>query len=225
MAPVAVSAGIVLVMVFLLAFLLDDFTALVTPFADRWPFWLRGAMRISVGLAVIATFLLLIVVSFAEVTNVIGQPFFEIISDTVEKELGNAPPGADTPWWRTLPRATLESALTIAAYLGFVVPLFAASFIPLVGQTVVPVIAAVVSGWFLALEIVQIPLERRGQKLRQRLSFHWDPRHRPEVLGFGLAAFLLFLVPLMNLLAMPGAIVGATLLVRRLTGTDPDEAG
>ena len=223
MAPVAVSAGILLVLVFLLAFWLDDFTRLVTPFADAWPGFLRTVVRFSIGAAVVATFLLLVVVSFAEITNVIGQPFFEIISDTVEKERGNAPPGTDTPWWHTLPRATLESSITIVAYICFLVPLFAASFIPFVGQTVVPVVAGVVSGWFIALEIVQIPLERRGHKLRSRLSFHWDPRHRFEVLGFGIAAFLLFMVPLMNLLAMPGAVVGATLLVRRLTGTDPDQ--
>ena len=224
MAPVAVSAGIVLVMVFFLAFWVDDFTRAVTPFADAWPGMLRTVMRFSVGLAVVTTFLLLVVVSFAEVTNVIGQPFFEIISDTVEKERGNAPPGTDAGWWTTLPRATLESSITIAAYLCFLVPLFAASFIPIVGQTVVPVVAGIVSGWFIALEIVQIPLERRGHKLRSRLSFHWDPRNRPEVLGFGIAAFLLFMIPLMNLVAMPGAVVGATLLVRRLTGTDPEPA-
>ena len=37
-------------------------------------------------------------------------------------------------------------------------------------------------------------------------------RHRAQTLGFGITAFLLFLVPLMNVLAMPGAVVGATLL-------------
>lgn len=220
--PVAVSAGIVLLMAFGLAFLIDDFTAWVTPFADAWPAWLRSTVRVSIALAVIAGFLLAIVLLFAEVTNIIGQPFFEIISDTVEKERGNAPAGVDAPWWTTLPRATLESVITVVVWLCFVIPLFGASFIPFVGQTVIPVVATVVSGYFLALEILQIPLERRGLHLRERITFHWDPHHRPEALGFGIAAVLLFLVPLMNVIAMPGAIIGATLLVRRLTGEDPE---
>jgi CysZ protein len=87
---------------------------------------------------------------------------------------------------------------------------------PVLGQTVVPVLQALVAGFFLAVELLAIPLERRGLHLAGRLRFVW--RHRAQTLGFGITAFLLFLVPLMNVLAMPGAVVGATLLVRRLSG-------
>jgi CysZ protein len=66
------------------------------------------------------------------------------------------------------------------------------------------------------VELLAIPLERRGLHLAGRLRFVW--RHRGQTIGFGITAFLLFLVPLMNILAMPGAVVGATLLVRRLRG-------
>jgi CysZ protein len=219
--PVAVSAGLVLILAFVLAFLIDDFTLWVTPFADAWPVWLRGTVRVSIALAVIAAFLLGIVVTFAEVTNVVGQPFFQIISDRVEAELGNAP-RSDGEWWRGLPRATTESVITFAIYLCFMIPLFVLSFVPFVGQFVVPVIGAFVSGFFLSLEILQIPLEKRGHdRLAKRVGFHRDPRYKHEVLGFGIAAFLLFLIPLANVVAMPGAIIGGTLLVRRLDGTDP----
>lgn len=219
--PVAVSAGLVLVLVVVLGFLVDDFTAWVTPFADAWPGWLRGTVRFTIGLAVVAAFLLGIAVTFAEVTNVIGQPFFQIIADRVEAELGNAP-ASDGAWWHGLPRATVESVITFAIYLGFMVPLFVLSFIPLIGQFVIPVIGAIVSGFFLSLEILQIPLEKRGHdRLGKRVGFHRDPRFKHEVLGFGIAAFLLFLIPLANVVAMPGAIIGGTLLVRRLDGTDP----
>jgi CysZ protein len=88
--------------------------------------------------------------------------------------------------------------------------------VPVLGQTVVPVLQAVAGGFFLAVELLAIPLERRGLHLAGRLRFVW--RHRAQTLGFGITAFLLFLVPLMNVLAMPGAVVGATLLVRRLGG-------
>ena len=219
--PVAISAGLVLVAAVGLAFLVDDVTLLVTPFADAWPAWLRGTARVIVGLLVVAAFLLGVAMTFAEVTNILGQPFFEIIADVVEKEAGNPPPESGLPWWKTLPRTTLESIVTFSAWLSCAVPLFLAGFLPAVGQTVVPVVAAIVTGFFLSMEILQIPLERRGKRLRDRLRFHLDPRHRPEALGFGIAAFLLFLVPLMNVIAMPGAIVGATLLVRRLTGAEP----
>jgi len=99
-------------------------------------------------------------------------------------------------------------------------PLVVLGLFPVFGQTVVPVLQALVAGFFLAVELLAIPLERRGLHLAGRLRFVW--RHRAQTLGFGLTAFFLFLVPLMNVLAMPGAVVGATLLVRRLSG---EEAG
>ena len=99
-------------------------------------------------------------------------------------------------------------------------PLFVLGLFPVFGQTVVPVLQALVAGFFLAVELLAIPLERRGLHLAGRLRFVW--RHRAQTLGFGITAFLLFLVPLMAVLAMPGAVVGGTLLVRRLSG---DQAG
>ena len=219
--PVAISAALVLGLALVLGFWLDDFIALVTPFADAWPTWIRGAVRVSIGIAIVAAVVLLIFVTFAEVTNIVGQPFFEILSQRIESERGSTFEG-DPDWWKNLPKATLESTVAFCAYLLCAIPLFVASFIPVVGQFVIPVIGAVVSGWFLALEILQIPLDRRGHgSLSARIRFQNDPRFKHEVLGFGITAFLLFLVPLANVVAMPGAIIGATLLVRRLHGDDP----
>jgi CysZ protein len=161
-----------------------------------------------------------LVVSFTVIAQILGQPFYERISDRIEHQLGAPPAGADAPWWRTFPRASLESALLLAMTLACTAPLLVLGLFPVFGQTVVPVLQALVAGFFLAVELLAIPLERRGLHLAGRLRFVW--RHRAQTLGFGLTAFFLFLVPLMNVLAMPGAVVGATLLVRRLSG---EEAG
>src|SRR4029450_5473904 len=157
-----------------------------------------------------------LVVSFTVIAQIIGQPFYERISDRVEHQLGAPPPGADAPWWRTFPRASLESALLLALTLACTAPLFVLWLFPVLGPPVAPVFQALVAGFFLAVELLAIPLERRGVHLAGRLQFVW--RHRAQTLGFGVTAFLLFLVPLMNVLAMPGAVVGATLLVRRARG-------
>ena len=133
----------------------------------------------------------------------------------IEHQLGAVPAGADAPWWRSFPRASLESALLLALTLACTAPLLLLGLFPVLGQTVVPVLQALVAGFFLAVELLAIPLERRGLHLAGRLRWVW--RHRGQTLGFGITALVLFLVPLMNVLAMPGAVVGATLLVRRLS--------
>ena len=216
--PVLLAALLVLVLLGLLVVYLDELADAMTPFADRWDESSRTLVRVGAGLALLLGSTAVLVVSFTVITQIIGQPFYERISDRVEHQLGAPPAGADAPWWQTFPRASLESALLLALTLACTAPLFVLGLFPVVGQSVVPVLEALVAGFFLAVELLAIPLERRGLHLAGRLRFVW--RHRAQTLGFGVTAFLLFLVPLMNLLAMPGAVVGATLLVRRLSG-DP----
>jgi hypothetical protein len=96
----------------------------------------------------------------------------------------------------------------------------AAGFIPVVGQTVVPVIGFCVSGYFLALELTGVAFQRREVPLRERMRIL---RGRMALtLGFGVPLILCFLVPLVSVLLMPGAVAGATLLVRSLM--PPQEA-
>ncbi|HEX2158399.1 MAG TPA: EI24 domain-containing protein, partial [Actinomycetes bacterium] len=225
--PVVLAALLVLALLGLLVVYLDELAGALTPFADRWDESSRTLVRVGergqgAGLALLLGSMAVLVVSFTVIAQIIGQPFYERISDRVEHQLGvqRDPERLDAPWWWTFPRASLESALLLALTLACTAPLFVLGLIPVLGQTVVPVLQALVAGFFLAVELLAIPLERRGLRLAGRLRFVW--RHRAQTLGFGVTAFLLFLVPLMNVLAMPGAVVGATLLVRRLSG---EEAG
>ena len=218
--PVLLAGLVVLTLLGLLVVYVDELADALTPFADRWDESSRTLIRVGTGLVVLLGSTAVLVVSFTVIAQIIGQPFYERISDRVEHQLGAPPAGADAPWWRTFPRASLESALLLALTLATTAPLFVLGLVPVLGQTVVPVVQAVVAGFFLAVELLAIPLERRGLHLAGRLRFVW--RHRAQTLGFGITAFLLYLVPLMNVLAMPGAVVGATLLVRRLSG---EEAG
>jgi CysZ protein len=218
--PVVLAGLLVLVLLGLLVVYLDELAAALTPFADRWDESSRTLVRVGAGLTLLLGATVVLVMSFTVIAQIIGQPFYERISDRVEHQLGGHRGRArpDAPWWRSFPRATLESLLLLALTLGCTAPLFVLGLFPVVGQTVVPILQALVAGFFLAVELLAIPLERRGLHLAGRLRFVWQ--HRAQTLGFGVTAFLLFLVPLMNLLAMPGAVVGATLLVRRLSG-DP----
>jgi CysZ protein len=221
--PVLLAGLLVLAVLGVLVVYLDELTNTLTPFADRWDESSRTLIRVGTGLALLLGSTAVLVVSFTVIAQIIGQPFYERISDRIEHQLGVAPAGADAPWWRTFPRASLESALLLAMTLACTTPLLVLGLFPVLGQTVVPVLQALVAGFFLAVELLAIPLERRGLHLAGRLRFVW--RHRAQTLGFGITAFLLFLVPLMNVLAMPGAVVGATLLVRRLSGDQDGRPG
>ena len=214
--PVLIVGALFWVALVLLVVFIDELATLVTPFADTWSETGRTAVRAVVGLALLVGYAGFVVVTFAALASLVGQPFYERIVERVERGLGGPPPVTMAPWWRTLPRATLETLGLLVLTLLCSLPVFLLGLLPVVGQIVGPVAGAVVSGFFLAIELLAIPLERRGLRLAQRVRWVW--RHRGVTVGFGVASFLLFLVPLMNVLAMPAAVVGGTLLVRGLNG-------
>ena len=66
---------------------------------------------------------------------------------------------------------------------------------------------------FCGIDFVDVPLSMHGLSLRQKLNFMW--RSRARVFGFAVAAYLLLHIPIVNLLALPVGVIGATLLVQQ----------
>ncbi|MCI4062948.1 EI24 domain-containing protein [Micromonospora sp. R77] len=219
--PALISGALFLGAFVALVYFVDDLAALVTPFADDWSSTWRSAVRVVAGLAFLGLGGLLGVLTFTAVTLVIGDPFYEKISERVEERYGGTPGAVDVPFWASLRRSVADSLRLVAVTALVGIPLFAAGFIPVVGQTVVPVIGAAVGGWFLALELVGAPFYRRGMRLPDRRSLL--KADRPTTLGFGVAVFLCFLIPLGAVLVMPAAVAGATLLARRSLGQPIEE--
>jgi CysZ protein len=199
----------------ILVFLGPESRAL-TWFASGWSTGLRDIVRLLAAIAVVGVFLLLAIVAYTGLTLAVGEPFYEKISERVEDRYGGLPQAVDLPWWKELLRGIGESIRLVAfsAVIGLL--LFVAGFLPAIGQTVVPVIGALVGGWALALELTGVAFARRGLRLRDRRRVL--RRHRWLALGFGVSVFLCFLIPLGAVIVMPAAVAGATLMTRRIHG-------
>jgi CysZ protein len=189
---------------------------LLTWFAAGWPQPERDALRLLVGSVLVVGSVWLAIVSYVALTQAIGQPFYEAIAGKVEAREGLPPPVTESPWWLSIGRAAWDGLLMIGLSMGLGLVLFVLGLVPVVGETVVPVLSACVAAWLLALELTQPALERRGYRLAQRLGLVW--RHRLLCLGFGLGVLLIFLLPLGAVACMPPAVAGGTLLARRLAG-------
>ncbi|MEC4016161.1 EI24 domain-containing protein [Streptomyces sp. H27-D2] len=200
----------------------DDLTAWATPFADDWDSPWQALFRGFLTALLYAGGLLFAVVSFTAVTLLVGQPFYESLSEQVDISVSGHAPESGLPLWRDLlisARDSLRILLRVALYG---VLLFALGFIPVIGQTVIPAIGFGVSGYFLAEELTAVALQRRGIELRERLVLLRG--RRMLTLGFGVPLVLLFLIPLVAVFLMPGAVAGATLLARDLVGEPDDPA-
>ncbi len=195
-----------------LGYVSDDIAAWATPFADGWGDFWRTALRVVFAVMLWAAGLLLAVLTFTAVTLLIGDPFYEKLSEAVEKSGGGCPPGPDHSLLQQLWRSVCDSLYVLWRALLFTVPLFLLGFVPVLGQTVVPVLGFCVSGFFLTTELTSVAMQRRDIPVRERLRLL--RARRSLVLGFGVPLVLSFLVPFVAVLLMPGAVAGAALLVR-----------
>jgi uncharacterized protein involved in cysteine biosynthesis len=166
-----------------------------------------------------------LVVSFL-IANVLASPFLDTLARRVEElELGETPEedssgllGSGAEMLRTVREELRKTAFFLAVTgsliaIGFVVP--GAQL--LTGPAVVGF--AIV---FLPLDYASYTLDRRRLSFRQKRL--WLGANKPDVVGFGAAAFLLCAVPVLNFIAMPLLVVGGTLLaVRGVPAPSPAE--
>ncbi|HYP45139.1 MAG TPA: EI24 domain-containing protein [Propionibacteriaceae bacterium] len=200
---------------------LDGLVAWLTPFAADWGDGIRLAVRVAVGLSLVAGSVLLMVVTFSALTLALGGPVYDRISESVDAELSKSDPGSapmvepSESWTRSAARAATQSLTLIAISLAGGVVLFASGFVPVLGQLVVPVVSAAFGGWMLSMELVGSAFERRGHlRLRDRRAAL--RRRRMRVLGFAVPTFVLLAVPFVAVVVFPAATAAATLLARDL---------
>ncbi|MEU7552175.1 EI24 domain-containing protein [Streptomyces sp. NPDC044571] len=200
----------------------DDLTAWATPFADDWSSPWPGLFRGFLTALVFCLGLFLAVITFTAVTLLIGQPFYESLSEQVDRGEGGEVPESGLSLGRELWISARDSVRVLVRVLCYGILLFALGFVPVIGQTVIPVIGFCVSGYFLTEELTAVALQRRRVELRERLGML--RARRMMALGFGVPLVLAFLVPLVAVFLMPGAVAGATLMARELAGEDEPEA-
>ncbi len=189
--------------------------------AAHWYAWLWiGPARL--GLILLGALLFLAVagvclVAAYLVASLLASPVHDALSLRVEQlvtgavrdETGSGLLGA----LREGGRAALEELRRIAFFLAVVGPLLALGFL-------VPGAQVLTGPAIMGFTILFLPLDYASYTLdRRRFSFtekrRWVTSHAPAMVGFGAAAFLTCLVPLLNFAAMPLLVVGGTLLALR----------
>ncbi|WP_329277462.1 EI24 domain-containing protein [Streptomyces sp. NBC_01451] len=201
-----------------------DLTAWATPFADGWPSPWLGLFRGFLTALLFALALLLSVLTFTAMTLLIGQPFYENLSEKVDRDVSpdGTAPESGLPLLRELWISARDSLRVLVRALCWALLLFALGFVPVAGQTVVPVLGFMVTGFFLTEELTGVALQRRRVELRERLALLRS--RRLLVWGFGTPLALAFVVPFVAVFLMPGAVAGATMMARDLLGEETRES-
>jgi CysZ protein len=214
--PAVVTVLLYVVVLAVLGRFLPDLAELLTPFADGWSPGARSATHLVVEVAVVAAVAFVAVMAFVGMTIAIGGPFYERLSELVDDGVGEVPPGPSRSGATTVVRGARDGLVLVVLSVLVAIPLFAAGFVPVVGQTVVPVVAALVGGRLLVLELTAPALERRGLGFAERRRLVRS--RRVLAAAVGVPTYLLCLLPLVGILAVPVGAAAATLLARELCG-------
>jgi len=213
MVPAAIVGVVFIALLVLLGVNAATIVDWATPFADTWDEPYRSSIRVAAAVALVAVAVVVMLYAYAAATLLVGDPFYERIWADVERTLGDAPPESGESAWRGLLTGVTRALGLLLLTIPTAAVLFLLGFVPVIGQTVVPVLGLAVSGWFLALELTGYAFDARGLSLRDRRQVL--ARRRARTLGFGMTVAVLFLVPVLSVLVMPAAVSGATVLARR----------
>ncbi|WP_165385009.1 EI24 domain-containing protein [Cryobacterium sp. SO1] len=210
--PAVAVGAVYLVGIVLLLVNLDALVTWATPFANDWAEPVMLTTRVAAALVFVLVAALVVVYTFTAVTLVVGDPFYERIWHAVETDLGNPPSAPERGFWRSLGRAIGDGLRLLLPAVGVGLLLLASGFIPLVGPILVAVLGALLGGWLLVVELTGFAFDARGFTVRERRRTL--RMRRGIAVGFGAAAYLLFLVPFLAVVTMPAAVAGAAMLSR-----------
>lgn len=216
--PPLIVGAVFLTLMIVLLFNVQSLVLWLTPFVEGGPEWLATSLRLLLGVTIVAGAAVLMVLMFAGVSLAVGAPIYDRIAAAVDAELGIRPDlaGHENSVWASIGNALKLLIIAIPISLG----VFLVSLIPFVGSVLGAVLGAFAGGRALALEMTAGAMDARGVSAADHRKLVGG--QRAKTMGFGVATYLLLLVPVIAIVAMPVATVAGVLMARDLHGEPVD---
>lgn len=147
---------------------------------------------------------------FIMLLNLFAAPLLSILAEKTHQLLSGSPVTTETSWQQLLLEPFKRQGqkwLYALPRLGLVA-LF--MMLPIIGQTLGPVIWFCLTSWLLAVEYGDYFFENQQQSFS--ITREAIKKNRGLHFGFGCATMMVLLIPFVNCLIMPAAVCGATKL-------------
>ena len=156
--------------------------------------------------------LIIIFFAFTLVANIVGAPFNGLLSERVEEHLTGIKCDQSGGWRKMINNfiPVFIAELKKLLYIILLMLLYSLIFIIPVINVIAPILWVFFSAWMLALEYVDYPMSAHNisfKELRKRLK-----ERMLLTFGFGFSTLVITTIPLINFLAMPTAVAGATVM-------------
>lgn len=176
---------------------------------QRVPEWLHWLGYLLWPLSVLAV-LLIFSYFFSTLANLLASPFSGLLAERLEARLtGEEPPeGGVMAMVKDTPRILHREWVKLAYYLPRALVLLLLHLIPVLGQTVAPVLWFLFGAWMMSIQYSDYPFDNHKVPfvtMRRALR-----QHKTQNLQFGIMVYICTVIPVLNLVIMPVAICGAT---------------
>ncbi|MGB0204018.1 MAG: sulfate transporter CysZ [Neptuniibacter sp.] len=181
---------------------------LITTFLPDWE-WLQFLHYLLWPLMALLV-IVFVYYGFSIVANLIAAPFNGFLSEKVEKRL-RGDVIQDEGWQAVLalvPRAIGRELAKLAYYLPRMLFLLVLSFIPVI-NIVAPFLWILFGAWMMAIQYCDYPMD--NNKVSFKNMKNMLKADRLTSLGFGGLIQVGMMIPILNLILMPAAVVGATI--------------
>ncbi len=166
--------------------------------------WLAQTMLLVVML-VISFF------AFTVVGNLIAAPFNDVLSEKTEQMIrgtSSGEPFSVVLIFSDAVRSLVDEVKKLFLFVVAMGMLLVINFIPFVGPPVFVVCSVFLTLYFLVIEYTGFVCSRKRVRFAQQRAFIQS--YRFQALGFGIAVMLILMVPLLQFLTIPLAVVAAT---------------
>lgn len=188
---------------------INEFNNFLDRLLGYLPFWLDWLRWLLWPLFAL-TVLLVLFYTFTLVANLIASPFNGLLAERVVRLVDPAVPRPQQrPIWQEIVLSVVVEIKKLGYFLLWALPILLLFLIPGF-NALASLIWLAFGAWLLALQYMDYPMSNNGIPFRQQRQ-HLKQRGA-LVLGFGSAVMLLTLVPVVNFVVMPAAVIGATLM-------------
>ena len=195
----------------LIGWAISYLNALVPEWIQSLPAWMSFIEWIIWPLLVLL-FGLLSGYLFTTVTLMIASPFNSLLAEKVEEHYtGQEVEGFENVGaaLMAVPMSIMRELRKLAYYLPMAMLVFICTWIPLVNFAV-PFLWFLLGAWMMSLQFLDYPLDNHRQSFKAVVEF--AGQERLTTMGFGGSVALCVSIPILNLIIVPAAVAGATLL-------------
>lgn len=201
--PVVINTVVMIALIWLF---FANIGSLLDAMLPSWLEWLSFVLIPLIFLMILVIFYF----AFTTLANFIAAPFNALLAEKVEQQLTgeNLTEMTMAEMMKDVPRMLKREWQKMWYSIPRLIALFLLGFVPVLGQTVVPVLTFIFGAWLLAIQYCDYPFDNHKisfARMRNALA-----QRRTMNFTFGSLVSLFTMVPFLNLVAMPVAVCGAS---------------